>query len=92
MRLPEYSREFVPAHRSADRHEQRRFIAYTLELADEVTGRVVDLLRRADLHALTIRSQRIGLEVLQQVGDRLPTIISQRASSNRHLMPHNDNN
>ena len=57
----------------------RRFLAYVLELTDGVTGRVVDLLRRAAIHAATMNSQRIGLEVLQHVGARLPTIISQRA-------------
>ena len=51
----------------------RRFIGYVLELTDGVTGRVVDLLHRAALHALTMRSQRIGLAVLQHVGARLPT-------------------
>jgi hypothetical protein len=56
----------------------RRAIAYMLELTDGVTGRVVDLLRRAAKYALSIRSKRIGLEVLQHVGARLPSIISQR--------------
>ena len=50
-----------------------------LELTDGVTGRVVDLLRRAAIHAATTDSQRISLEVLQHVGSRVPTIISQRA-------------
>jgi gamma-glutamyl:cysteine ligase YbdK (ATP-grasp superfamily) len=40
----------------------RRAIAYMLELTDGVTGRVVDLLRRAAKYALSIRSKRIGLE------------------------------
>ena len=32
----------------------RRFLAYVLELTDGVTGRVVDLLRRAAIHAATL--------------------------------------
>lgn len=56
----------------------RRFVEYALELTDGVTGRVVDLLRRAAAHAMTLRSQRIGIEVLQHVGARVSTIISQR--------------
>jgi AAA+ superfamily predicted ATPase len=57
----------------------RRFVAYVLELTDGVTGRVVDLRRRAAVHAATTHGRRIGLEVLQHVGAPLPTIISQRA-------------
>jgi len=50
-----------------------------LELTDGVTGRVVDRLRRAAIHEAAVKSQRNSLEVLQHVGARLPTIISQRA-------------
>ncbi len=57
----------------------RRFIAYVLELTDGVMGRVVDLLRRAALHAMSTKSQRLNLDVLQYVGARLPIIIGQRA-------------
>lgn len=38
----------------------RRAIAYMLELTDGVTGRVVDLLRRAAKYALSVRSKRSG--------------------------------
>jgi hypothetical protein len=57
----------------------RRAIAYTLELTDGVTGRVVDLLRRTASHTLLSRSKHLGLESLRYVGARLPTIIAQRA-------------
>jgi hypothetical protein len=65
--------------RSWEKALDRRFIEYTVELTDGVTGRVVDLLRQAAAHAMTLRSRKIGLEVLQHVGARLPAIISQRA-------------
>ncbi len=65
--------------RSSPNTVDRRFLAYVLELTDGVTGRVVDLLRRTAIHAAATDSQRISLEVLQNVGSRLPTIISQRA-------------
>ena len=57
----------------------RRFLAYVLELTDGVTGRVVDLLRRAAIHAANTDLKSISLDVLQRVGARLPEIISQRA-------------
>jgi AAA+ superfamily predicted ATPase len=57
----------------------RRFLAYVLELTDGVTGRVVDLLRRAAIHAANTDLKSISLDVLQRVGARLPAIISQRA-------------
>jgi hypothetical protein len=57
----------------------KRFVEYLLELTDGVTGRIIDVLRRAATHSLTLRSKTMGLEELQQVGARLPTIINQRA-------------
>ncbi len=58
----------------------RRFVEYLLELTDGVTGtgRVIDVLRRAATHAQTLRCKSVGLDELQYVGARLPTIISQR--------------
>ncbi len=56
-----------------------RLLAHVLELTDGVTGTAVDLRRRAAIHAATMNSQRLGFEVLQHVGARPPTIISQRA-------------
>ena len=57
----------------------RRFVEFLLELTDGVTGRIIDVLRRAATHALTLRSKVIGLEELQYAGARLPTIINQKA-------------
>jgi hypothetical protein len=56
----------------------KRFIEYLLELTDGVTGRIIDVLRRAASHTLTLRSKIMGLDERQYVGARLPTIISQR--------------
>ena len=57
----------------------KRFVEYLLELTDGVTGRIIDVLRRAATHSLTLRSKTMGLEELQHVGARLPTIINQKA-------------
>jgi AAA+ superfamily predicted ATPase len=57
----------------------RRFVAYLLELTDGVTGRIVDVLRRAALQGLADRSRKVGLDQLQYVGARIPTVIGQRA-------------
>lgn len=65
--------------RAPDAVVDRRFVAYVLELTDGVMGRVVDVLRRAALQAMTTKSQRLSLDILQHVGARLPTIIGQRA-------------
>jgi hypothetical protein len=56
----------------------KRFLEYILELTDGVTGRIIDVLRRAAAHSLTLRSKTMGLDELQYVGAHLPTIISQR--------------
>jgi len=55
----------------------RRFVEYIVELTDGVTGRIVDVLRRAAVQAMTERSRRVGLEELQFVGARLPTTVGQ---------------
>jgi hypothetical protein len=56
----------------------KQFVEYLLELTDGVTGRLIDVLRRAAVQATADRSRRVGLEQLQYVGARLPTIISQK--------------
>lgn len=53
----------------------RQFIIYVSGLTGGVTGGVIDLLCRAALHALTMRSKRSRLEVLQHACARLPIII-----------------
>ena len=67
----------LPVHNAAAALD-RRAVEYIIELTDGITGRVVDLLRRAAAHAMTLPSKRISLDVLQHVGARLPSIISQR--------------
>lgn len=56
----------------------KRFVEYLVELTDGVTGRIVDVLRRGATHAMAERSARVGLEELQFVGARLPTIVGQK--------------
>jgi Bacterial TniB protein len=50
----------------------RRFVEYIVELTDGVTGRIVDVLRRAAMQVMTERPFRVGLAELQFVGARLP--------------------
>jgi hypothetical protein len=50
----------------------KRFVAYLLELTDDVTGRIVDVLRRAALQGLADRSKKVGLDQLQYTGARMP--------------------
>jgi hypothetical protein len=57
----------------------QRFIEYLLALTDGVTGRIVDLLRRAAIGALTQKSKSVGIVHLLVVGANLPAIINQRA-------------
>jgi hypothetical protein len=56
----------------------RRCIEHLLELTDGVTGRIIDVLRRAAAYAQTVGPKSVGLEELQYLGARLPAIISQR--------------
>jgi hypothetical protein len=46
----------------------RRFVEYIVELTDGVTGRIVDVLRRAAMQAMIERTRRVGLEELQFCG------------------------
>jgi Cdc6-like AAA superfamily ATPase len=68
--------ELLPV-RKAPGALDRRFVEYIVELTDGVTGRIVDVLRRAAVQAMTERSRRVGLEELQFVGARLPTTVGQ---------------
>jgi hypothetical protein len=56
----------------------KRFIAYLLELTDGVTGRIIDVLRRAALQGLADRTRKVSLDQLQYVGARMPAVIGQR--------------
>jgi hypothetical protein len=57
----------------------QRFIEYVLALTDGVTGRIIDLLRRAAVDALTQKSKSVGIDHLLVAGGNLPAIINQRA-------------
>jgi len=57
----------------------RRFIEYLVELTEGVTGRIVEVLRRAAMQSLDEQSGRVGLEELQRVGAKLPTTVGQRS-------------
>jgi hypothetical protein len=53
----------------------QRFVEYLLALADGVTGRIIDLLRRAAVDALTQKSKSVGIDRLLVAGVNLPAII-----------------
>jgi Cdc6-like AAA superfamily ATPase len=57
----------------------KRFVEYLLAFTDGVTGRIIDLLRRAAVDALTHKSKSVGLDQLLVAGANLPAIINQRA-------------
>jgi hypothetical protein len=56
----------------------QRFIEYVLALTDGVTGRIIDLLRRAAVDALGHKSKSVGIDQLLIAGANLPAIINQR--------------
>jgi hypothetical protein len=56
----------------------KRFVEYLLELSDGVTGRIIEVLRRAAFQALADKSQKVGLQQLQHVGARMPSVIGRR--------------
>jgi AAA+ superfamily predicted ATPase len=56
----------------------KRFVEYLLELSDGVTGRIIDVLRRAALQGIADKSQKVGLQQLQFIGARMPAVIGQR--------------
>lgn len=56
----------------------KRFVEYHLELSDGVTGRIIEVLRRAAFQALVDKSPKVGLSQLQHVGARMPSVIGRR--------------
>jgi Cdc6-like AAA superfamily ATPase len=58
----------------------QRFIEYILALTDGVTGRIIDLLRRAAVDALGHKSKSVGIDQLLIAGANLPAIINQRGN------------
>lgn len=57
----------------------KRFVEYLLKLSDRVTGRVIEILRRAAFRAIADKSQKVGLQQLQYVGARMPSVIGRRS-------------
>ena len=57
----------------------KRFVEYLLELSDGVTGRIIEVLRRAAFQAIADKSQTVGLQQLQYVGSRMPSVIGRRS-------------
>ncbi len=57
----------------------KRFVEYLLELSEGVTGRIIDVLRRAALQGIADKTQKVGLVQLQVVGAKMPSVVDQRA-------------
>jgi hypothetical protein len=57
----------------------KRFVEYLLELSDSVTGRIIDILRRAAYQGIADKSQKVGLAQLQYVGARISAVIGRRS-------------
>ncbi len=57
----------------------KRFVEYLLELPDGVTGRIIEVLRRAAFQAIADKSEKVGLPQLQYVGARMPSVIGRRS-------------
>jgi hypothetical protein len=57
----------------------KRFVEYLLELSEGVTGRIIDVLRRAALQGIADKTQKVGLVQLQVVGAKMPSVVGQRA-------------
>ncbi len=57
----------------------KRFVEYLLELSDGVTGRIIEVLRRAAYQAIADKSKKVGLPQLQIVGARMPAVIGRRS-------------
>jgi AAA+ superfamily predicted ATPase len=57
----------------------KRFVEYLLELSDGVTGRIIEVLQRAAFQAIADKSQKVGIQQLQYVGARMPSVIDRRS-------------
>lgn len=57
----------------------KRFVEYLLELSDCVTGRIIEVLRRAAFQGIADKSQKVGLQQLQHIGARMPAVIGRRS-------------
>src|SRR5450631_2780461 len=68
----------LPLKKAAEEID-KRFVEYLLALSDGVTGRIIEVLRRAAFQALADKSQKVGLQQLQYVGARMPSVIGRRS-------------
>jgi hypothetical protein len=57
----------------------KKFVEYLLELSEGVTGRIIEVLRRAALQGIADKTQKVGLVQLQAVGAKMPSVVGQRA-------------
>jgi hypothetical protein len=57
----------------------KRFVEYLLELSEGVTGRIIEVLRRAALQGIADKTQKVTLIQLQVVGAKMPSVVGQRA-------------
>jgi hypothetical protein len=57
----------------------KRFVEYLLELSEGVTGRIIDVLRRAALQGIADKTQKVGLVQLRVVRAKMPSVVGQRA-------------
>jgi hypothetical protein len=53
------------------------FVQYLLALTDGVTGRIIDVLRRAALDAVATKTKPFGIDQLLMAGATLPAIANQ---------------
>jgi hypothetical protein len=53
----------------------KRFQKYLLELSEGVTGRIIDVLRRAALQGIADKTQKVGLVQLQVIGAKMPSVV-----------------
>jgi Bacterial TniB protein len=53
------------------------FVQYLLALTDGVTGRIIDVLRRAALDAIATNAKSVGIDQLLMAGATLPAIVNQ---------------
>jgi hypothetical protein len=50
-----------------------------IHMSDGVTGRIIEVLRRAAFQAIADKSQKVGLQQFQYVGARMPPVIGRRS-------------
>ena len=66
----------LPLRKDPDAIDQH-FIQYLLELTDGVTGRIIDLLRRAAINAVAKKAKTVTIDQLLAAGATLPAIVNQ---------------